>query len=59
MTVFAVLAFLVDGYEEFIKDKSMLKQLYGELPPPKDGETPSDEADEADERGKDSKAAFK
>ena len=56
MTIFAVLAFLVNGYEEFIKDKSMLKLLYGELPPPKEDETPDDEAEE---KSKDSKAVFK
>ena len=30
MTIFSIMAFLVRGYENFIKDKSMLKMLYGE-----------------------------
>ena len=33
MTISAIIGFLVNNYETFIKDKSMLKKLYGELPP--------------------------
>ena len=52
MTIFKILAFLVTNYEEFIKDKSMLKLLYGELPPDgDDGESPQEYQD--------SKEAFK
>ena len=32
MTFYQILQFLVNNYEEFIKDKSMMKLLYGELP---------------------------
>ena len=49
MTISALIGFLVNNYETFIKDKSMLKKLYGELPP-----RASDEEDDSD-----GKAAFR
>ena len=32
MTISSIIGFLVNNYETFVQDKSMLKVLYGELP---------------------------
>ena len=32
MTISAIISFLVNSYETFVQDKSMLKLLYGEMP---------------------------
>ena len=55
MTIFSMLAFLVKGYENFIKDKSMLKLLYGEYFSEEEQlvRMPSKEIDKIDEADKD------